>query len=400
MGSTDTQIIRAGSVWTCDGFIDRQLVVIQGSHIAALEPWGTDLSSDWPVVDASDLMVVPGLVDLQVNGALGHSFQQADLDYFDAAIGYHLAAGTTTILPTLITAPADLLCASLKGLADYLAGSHPANLPGIHLEGPFLAPDKAGAHDPTALTLPDLKVATRFMQASGGQLKMVTLAPELPDAAAVIRMFHESGVVVAAGHSAATFAQMKAAVSAGLSMLTHAGNASDWPHRAVGNFGFMASEPGVVGSFLAIPELAGGIIMDGFHVHPALLAPIVRAKGRERVILVSDASTIAGCEPGHYSGGGLDVTVHAQGYATSGRGGGWLAGSTITLLDALRNAVRLADVSLVDAVYMATTAPARVIGVDDLLGQIRAGFSADLLLLDDELTLHGVMARGGWISGG
>jgi N-acetylglucosamine-6-phosphate deacetylase len=383
--------VRAGKLWTPDGWLSDSTLTITDGRISAIGPAADD------GLNVPDGIVIPGLVDLQVNGALNHSFQSQDRAHFVDILRYHLRAGTTTLLPTLITAPEATLLKSLSELSAYNVDL-PVTLPGIHLEGPFLAPEKSGAHDTTALCDPDLSLAQRYFDAARGNLRLLTLAPELPGADTVIRFFAERSVVVSAGHSAAPFNAMQAAVNAGLSLVTHAGNASDWPHRAMGAMGFMTSEPGVVGSLLAIEELSGGVIMDGFHFHPALLAPLLKVKGVEKLLLVSDASTVAGCEPGSYTSGGLIVEVHPEGYATSGRGGGWLAGSTITLLDAVQRAVKLAGISLHDAVTMAALTPARFLNLHDRKGHLNIGADADLLVLDADLNLRHVVAQGMLVS--
>ncbi|MBW7885082.1 MAG: N-acetylglucosamine-6-phosphate deacetylase [Caldilineaceae bacterium] len=387
------QGVRGGQVWTPQGFVAGHIVRFDGAHIAAVDAIGAaDTAAD--LLDASDGYVVPGLVDVQVNGALGWSFQAHHRAHFDAIVAYHRQRGTTTLLPTLVTADVPTLLQSLKVLAEYLAHAHGAWLPGIHLEGPFLSPLKSGAHDAAALRNPDLALVQQFLAAARGRLAMVTLAPELMGSLPVIKHLAEHGIIVAAGHTAATYAQMKRAMAAGLSCVTHAGNASDWPHRAQGELGFMASEPGIVGTLLAEPDLACSVILDGYHFHPALLPPLVRVKNPGRVFLISDASTGAGCPPGEYESGGLHVTIHPEGFATSGRGGGWLAGSTITLLDAVQRAVRLAGMSLHEAVAMATHAPAKLLGINGRKGTLSPGSDADLLVLNRDLTLRAVIVGG------
>lgn len=386
--------IRAGQVWTAEGFLSGRTVVLEAGKIAGLYEQRQVSLPEEAVLNAADAILIPGLIDIQVNGALGWSFQAAHRNHFDEIVQFHLQAGTTTLLPTLVTADAELLLESLTVLADYLDEAGPINLPGIHLEGPFLAPEKSGAHDPEALRNPDLALSRRFDEAAQGRLQIVTLAPELPGARPVIEYFAGRDVLVSAGHSAATYADMVDAIDAGLSLVTHAGNASDWPHRAPGELGFMASEPGVVGALLAEPALAGSVILDGYHFHPALLSPLVRLKGREQILLISDASTVAGSPPGDYESGGLRVTVHPEGFATSGRGGGWLAGSTITALAAVQRAVTLANLSLHEAVFLATLGPARKLGLEQRKGRIQAGWDADLVVLDPDLSLRHVIAAG------
>ena len=389
--STHPRAIFAGQIWTPDGFREQGTIWLADGRVLGVDG---AVTSGNGVLDASDAIVIPGLIDIQVNGALNWSFQAQHRPHFDAILAHHRSRGTTTLLPTLITAPVETLVESLGVLADYLDAAPDMTLPGIHLEGPFLSPEKSGAHDPAALILPDVATAQRFVAAARGRISIFTLAPELAGALPVIEALASQGIVVSAGHTAATYAVMQAARRAGLSCVTHAGNASDWPHRAPGPLGFMASEPGIVGTLLADPKLTAGVIMDGYHFHPALLSPLVQVKGADHVVLVSDASTVAGCAPGEYTGGGLNVTVHPEGFATSGRGGGWLAGSTITLLDAVQRAVELALLPLHTAVYMATYAPARLLGLTPHKGTLAPGSDADLLVLDRELNLRHVLIRG------
>lgn len=373
--------------WQCIDLADGRIAAIRSME--GTEPEGEAL-------DARDGLVIPGLIDVQVNGALGWSFQHVHRAHFEAILRYHLMGGTTTLLPTLITAPESVLVESLSTLAEHLDGQQIVSTPGIHLEGPFLSPEKSGAHDSAALQMPDRALMGRLIAAGRERIRLVTLAPELPGAPDLIADLAGQGIIVAAGHSAARYEQMLSAVEHGLGWITHAGNASDWPYRAPGPLGFMASEPGLVGSLLADDRLGGTVIMDGFHFHPALLKSVLQLKGPEKLLLISDASSVAGCPPGQYSSGGLEVEVHAGGFATSGRGGGWLAGSTIRLMDAVRRAVKLAGIDLAAAVHMASTGPAAMIGLEATKGRIAPGFEADLLVLNHDLSLRHVIV-GGWL---
>ena len=373
-------MIHAGAAYTSSGALRDVSIVLDAGRIRAIEAGFSAFATGAAVIDARDCIVTAGLIDIQVNGALGHSFQARDIAHVDDVLHYHISRGATSLLPTLITAPEDTLLASLRALAAAVAR---AGLPGIHLEGPFLAPAKSGAHDPDALRLPDLALLKQLLDAATHDgvcaIHMLTLAPELPGSIALIQELARRGIVVCAGHSAATYDQMCAAVDAGLSFVTHAGNASDWPHRAENALGFMGSEPGVVGAFLSLDALAGAVILDGFHQHPALLKPLLRAKGRDRLALTSDASTVAGCLPGDYDAGGIAARVDTRGFARSLRGGNWLAGSTITLRDAVQNAVRLSGLDFSDAIALATTTPARVLGLAHK-GVIAPQADADLLV--------------------
>ncbi|MSP13449.1 MAG: N-acetylglucosamine-6-phosphate deacetylase [Chloroflexi bacterium] len=397
--TTSIHSLICGEILTPQSKLAHHIISISEGKISALSPsLNTDQAdgrgiSDG-VLDVRDGLVVPGLIDLQVNGALNWSFQSQDYQHFAEVVAFHLSAGTTTMLPTLITAAEDVLLAGIRTLTAALQDFAPATLPGIHIEGPFLSPQRKGAHDEHALRLPDLALAHKLVAAGGGHIRLFTLAPELPGSTPLISYLVQQGVIVAAGHSQATYKDMRQAIAAGLTFVTHAGNVSDWPYRAMGELGFMTSEPGVVGSLMAETELAGSIILDGFHFHPALLPPLLRLKGTDRLLLVSDASTAAGCPPGEYRNGGLHVIIHPAGFATAGGGGGYLAGSTITLLQAVQRAVYLSGVSLTDALAMATVGPARLLGMADHKGHIQPGADADLLVLNRDLTLRHVIAGG------
>ncbi|HEY9075861.1 MAG TPA: N-acetylglucosamine-6-phosphate deacetylase [Anaerolineaceae bacterium] len=383
------QTILAGEAWTPTRKLCDCQIEIAGGRITRLTPGVHRLTAG--AIDARDGIVISGLIDLQVNGALGWSFQAEHAAHWDEILVYHHARGTTTLLPTLVTAPPDVLEESLLALSAYL-DAHPGAAAGIHLEGPFLSPEKRGAHDETALQAPSLPLLQRFERATGKHLRLVTLAPELPGALELIAYLAKRGILVSAGHSTAGYTEMQAAVQAGLRLVTHAGNASDWPLRRLGKENFLRSEPALVGSLLALDELSGGVILDGFHFHPALLKPLLKVKGPGKIFLVSDAAPMAGCPPGEYLSGGLAAVVHAEGYITSGRGEGvgWLAGSAITLLDALQRAVSLAGLPFGAALRMATLTPATILGIQRRKGCLRVGADGDLVILNRDLSLRAV----------
>ena len=328
-----------------------------------------------------DATLVPGLVDLQVNGGAGAAYSDADRAARKRAMSFHLRRGTTSMLATLVSAPLERLESALARLAEDLGEGGP--LVGIHLEGPFLSEEKCGAHSRENLCDPTPERVDRLLAKAGSGLRMVTLAPERDGALDATARFHRAGAVVSAGHSRATRSQLRDAIDQGLSFMTHVGNASDWPDRPYDpERGYRRSEPGMVGTFLCDPELRGSVIMDGHHLHPELVRALVELRGPGSVALISDATPAAGLAPGRYQLGGLDAEIHAGGYATAGGG---LAGSVIPLVSAVREAVCSATLSLADAVRMATVTPADVIGLEARKGRIEPGFDADLLVLDDDL---------------
>jgi N-acetylglucosamine-6-phosphate deacetylase len=334
--------------------------------------------------------LAPGLVDLQVNGGAGIAFDDADAAKRRRATEFHLRAGTTSLLATLVSAPLDQLEHALGRLLGDVSASGPVI--GLHLEGPFLVEAKRGAHAAAPLCDPTPERVGPLLDVAQGALRMVTLAPERAGALAAIERLVRAGAVVAAGHSRATLAEVRAAVERGLSFVTHVGNASDWPARVLDPaLGRRVSEPNLVGAFLVERRLRGSVILDGHHLHPELARALVELRGPDAVALVSDATPAAGLPPGRYKIGGLDAEIREGGLATTGEG---LAGSAVTLLDTVRVAVRAAGLSLATALRMASAVPAAVLGLGDKKGCIVAGADADLLVLGPDLALRAVYRAG------
>ena len=357
-----------------DGVREGVRVVIDDGRIAGLEAAPSPTSGDEVFDDAT---LLPGLVDLQVNGADGAAYDAVEAGERARATHYHVERGTTSLLATLVTAPVDRLRSALARLAEDVDPRGP--VVGIHLEGPFLSEAKSGAHTRDWLCDPTLPAVEGLLAKAAGTLRLVTLAPELPGALEAIARFVAAGAVVAAGHSVATTDQLRRAIDAGLDFITHLGNASDWPSRPFDEgLHFRRSEPGLVGTFLFERRLRGSLILDGHHLHPELARALVSLRGADQVVLVSDATPATGLPPGRYPLGGLDTTIHAGGYATAGEG---LAGSVIPLLTAVQVAVEVAGIALVDAVQMASATPARIIGLEGRKGALIQGADADLVLV-------------------
>jgi N-acetylglucosamine-6-phosphate deacetylase len=317
-----------------------------------------------PRLDAE--IVSPGLVDLQVNGGFGLEVG-GDAQALRVLAGRLPSTGVTTFLPTAVSSGA----VDYRALAAAFAsarGAAGARMPGLHLEGPLLAPARAGAHRAAEIanagaTLDD--VLGELIAA--GVVRLVTLAPERPGAIALIHRLRDAAVTVSIGHSDATFEQAVAGIDAGATLATHLYNAmSPLHHRA----------PGVVGAALADDRVTIMLIADGMHVHPAALNVALRSKGAERVVLVTDAIAAAGAPPGPYALAGVEVISDGR---TARLADGTLAGSTLTLDRAVRMMAGVAGARLADALAMASTVPAAAIGLKDV-GRIAVGQAADLAL--------------------
>ncbi len=371
-----TTLVRGGRLVDAGGVVEGGWVLLAGDAVAATgtgHPPPADERVDLPGAD-----LVPGFVDLHAHGGGGHSFDDGP-DAVRAALAVHRAAGTTRSVVSLVAAPLTELEVSLAGIAD-LAAADPTVL-GAHLEGPFLAPTRRGAHDPRHLRAPTRADVDRLLAAARGTLRQVTVAPELPGALDAVRAFAAAGTTVAVGHTEADAARTADAFHAGARLLTHALNAMPGLHHR---------EPGPVGAALADPRVTLELVLDGVHVHPVVAALLVSgAPGR--VALVTDAMAAAGGADGEHRLGALEVTVRGGRAVLAGTD--TIAGSTLTQDAALRNALA-AGVDEVAAVAALTAVPARALGLGHRYGRLAPGYAADVVALGADRSVTAVWAAG------
>ena len=330
-------------------------------------------------IDGHGLSLAPGFIDLQFNGAFGHDFTAEPGSIWQ--VGQELPRyGVTAFLPTVITAPLERTAAAQEVLCTGAPdGYHGAQALGLHVEGPFLNPEKKGAHNPEYLRLPDLDAIKDWSPRNG--VRLVTLAPELAGAGDVIARLTERGVVVSAGHSTLGYEQAGAAFQLGVRCGTHLFNAMPpLNHRT----------PGLAGALLGNPNVGAGIIVDGLHVHPAMVALAWRLKGGRGLFLVTDAMAAAGMPPGTYQLGGL--TVHVDGVSAC-LDDGTLAGSLLSMDVALRNLIAFTGCSPAEALPALTRVPADLLAMPEK-GRLLAGCDADLVLLSADLQVQGTIVAG------
>ena len=350
-------------------------VVVSGGRVEAVlaDPRDGDLPARRRDVAG---LLAPGFVDLQVNGAFGSDVgvDAAALEAISRALP---STGVTAWLPTAISWPLE----RYAGLFDAVerAGSAPgARILGVHLEGPFLAPSRRGAHDPENLRPVD---AGALRELLAGPVRVMTLAPELPGALEAIEQIVAAGAAASAGHTDATYAEVLRAADAGLTLGTHLFNAmSPLQHR----------EPGTAGALLSDPRLRTGIIPDGIHVDPAVVRIAYASKGADGLILVTDAMQAAGMPDGAYELSGRAVRVE-DGVARLDDG--TLAGATVTMDEAVRRAARFSGAGLVTAITMATRTPARALGLERI-GEIAPGAEADLVVLAPDGAVEETLVAG------
>jgi len=352
---------------------------LAGGTIAAVGPGKASRQA----VDASGFIITPGFVDVHTHGGGGFSFQTTAPEEIRAYARWAPTTGTTAFLPTLVGVAEGLPEAELRTSATAIEDGGPgAEALGIHLEGPYMNPRRRGAHDVSWLRLPDPAISERLLAAAAGHLRLITLAPELPGAHAAIHRFVAAGTVVSLGHSDATYEQALAAIPLGITHATHCFNAMPpLLHRA----------PGALGAIVECEQILGELIGDGIHVQPAAMRVLIRALGPERTVVITDALAAAGAAAGTFSLGDQAARV-VDGVARLADG--TIAGSVLTMDQALRNLVRLVGVPLPSAVAMLTRNPARSVGVGDRKGLLAPGYDADLVMLDDALTVQATLCRG------
>lgn len=328
--------------------------------------------------------VMPGFVDTHSHGGGGGSFSAASTADTSAAVALHRRHGTTTMIASLVTASPDDLLHEVGALAaDVRAGL----IDGIHLEGPWLSTVRCGAHQPALMRDPDPAEIDRLLAAAAGTIRMVTIAPERPGALAAIRQFIDAGVVVAVGHTEATYEQTRAAIAAGATVATHLFNAMRPIDRR---------EPGPVIALIEEPSVTVELITDGVHLDPAIYRHVMRSVRPDRISLITDAMAATGMPDGRYQLGPVPVDV-TDGVAFVG-GTDTVAGSTATMDQVVRFALAHCGLDRDDALMLvarqASLNPARALGLP--AGDLIPGAAADLVVLDPDLSVTGVLRRGVW----
>ncbi len=366
------------------GIVEDGWVAVDHGRITAL---GSSDTSQPPrgdgheEIDLGGRWIIPGFVDLHVHGGGGKSLTVGDADEALGALALHRAHGTTTTLASLLTAPIEDIVRGAEVLADLADDGHIA---GIHLEGPFLSHIRCGAQDPASLLAPDHSALDRMLSAARGHVRQVTIAPELPGAIDLIKHVVDAGAVAAIGHTDATYTQTIAGIEAGARLATHLFNGMRGVHHR---------EPGPVAALLEHPDTVVELVADGVHLHDAVTAMVFRHVGAGRVAMITDAMAAAGARDGTYPLG--PQMVHVQNGVALLEGTQAIAGSTLTLDSALRRVVT-AGVPMVDAVTAISATPARVLGLDHEVGTLAPGLIANLLVLDADLGVEGIMIDGDW----
>lgn len=382
MKQVSQQTVLRGRIVLEDGILEDGIVAMEGETIQYAGPPLAEYRQAAEYI-RTDGYIWPGLIDIHIHGAGGSDVMDGTPEAIATISRTLMRFGVTGFLATTVTGNKPQLERAMSNVvnqAPYLVDG--AEVLGIHLEGPWICPERCGAQNPAFIVDPEPEDAAWAIDKSEGTLRVVTMAPERPGAMDTIRELTKRGVIVSVGHTDATYEQVLAAAEAGATHLTHCFNAMRGLHHR---------EPGVVGAGLVDDRFTVELIADGYHVHPGVIKLLAKVKGPDDMMLISDGMRAVGMPAGEYELGGLRVfsdeeTVHIE--------NGSLAGSLLTLDAAVRNTVTYGDIPLYKAVKMASLTPAKRIGVDGEMGSIREGKLADLVIVDDQCRVERVWRKG------
>lgn len=378
--------IDAKSIFTPTSILENGCVVVNDvGKIQFVGPVSKAPGDIAQTFHADDFILTPGLVDIHVHGGYGIAFGSGDKweEDLNTYSEWVLTTGVTDFLCSLEAPNHQELCKMIEAYISFLEKGLPgANCVGIHLEGPFLNPEKKGAFNPAWLRNPNIDEAREYIRIGGKWIKQMTMAPELPGADEVAAEFRRAGITIALGHSNADYETARAALKGDFTHVTHTFNAQTGLHHR---------KPGVAGAVMSSDEITAELIADNIHVKPGAMRVLFRAVGTQRVVLITDAITGAGLPDGIYTSVGYKITVK-DGQVTLDDG--TLAGSSAILNKCVRNVHQLGDVSVREAIRMATLNPAQAIHMDDQIGVIATGRDANLILLDKDFEVQMSMVKG------
>lgn len=329
--------------------------------------------------------LVPGFIDMHVHGANGSDVMDATSEALSTISAALAKEGTTAFLATTMTAGSEKIEATLKAVNSYMREQEKtkgAKILGVHLEGPFLSPKKVGAQRADDILLPKKEYIEKWQKLSDNVIKLVTLAPELTGSELFIKYLVENNIIASIGHTDATYAQTMSGVDAGATHATHLFNAMRGIHQR---------EPGAVTAILLSEKVMAELILDGVHLDPAIVRLVLKLKGKEKIILVTDAMRAKCLRAGVYDLGGQAVTVEDD---VASLADGTLAGSVLKMNSALKNFMEFTGASLVDAIECTSLNPARALGIDKNTGSIAEGKNADLVVLDEQFNVVLTMCEG------
>jgi N-acetylglucosamine-6-phosphate deacetylase len=380
--------IFAKEIITPETIIPQGVVLVEGKKILQVGSRSTVRVADdeFEMLHFEGQTLVPGFIDVHIHGGQGRDVMEGSLEAIEVVSKFLAAHGTTSYLATTVTASPIVTIQAVENLGKLISqDTGGARVLGLHLEGPFISQEKRGVHPSEHIRPPSTRIFDELVKMSNNQVKLITLAPETPGGLDFIRHIRAKGILVSLGHSNATGEVARQAIQAGASNATHTFNAMrNFNHR----------EPGILGAVLTDSRIWAELIADGVHVDPVAIQMLLKCKGPRRILLITDALSAAGMPDGDYQLGSLPIRV-SEGVCRSREG--VLAGSTLTQDRALRNIVSWTGLPLEEAVYMVSRNPAESVGVSGFKGSIQAGYDADLVLLNYDLSVQATVCEGAFV---
>lgn len=372
-------LIKNGNIITDDKIIEGKNLIINEGKICAI----TDDAPDIPdVIDAKGLFVSPGFIDIHIHGAGGYDVMDGSVEAINGISKIIAEHGTTSFFPTTMTTSVDDIKHAVQAVKEAIKlNRNTANIMGMHLEGPFINPVFKGAQEERFIVKPSIKLLSYILDDDFSILKRITIAPEIEGSHELIKFLVGHGIVVSAGHSNGTYDEIMDAIGMGVTHSTHLYNAM----RALNH-----REPGVVGAIFD-SSITTEFIADGIHIHFAAIRVAISIKGYKSCALITDAMRACCMKDGVYSLGGQEVFVKENAARLKG---GTLAGSTLTLDRAVRNVLKNTSLNIAEAVSMATSVPAKIMGIDNRKGYIKQGHDADIIIFDNGINIKNAIIGG------
>ena len=363
-------LIKNCDVFTPLRMIQSGSILIEGEKIKRVGQFGdSGIPPGTRIFNFKKKIAVPGFIDIHLHGGKGVEFTDSSPESIIAALKAHLKNGTTSLLPTLMTASHDQILNTIRTFLDIKKNTPDIpDIIGLNLEGPYISKEKKGAQPTQYIRRPSLAEMKEYVKVSQGSIKIVTVAPEIDGINAFIRYLTAQNIITSAGHTNASFEQTQQAIEAGVRLATHLFNAMR---------GIAHREPGAAGALLLSDEVYAEVVADGIHIHPSILSLIARAKPLEKIILVTDATRFYGVKQG-------------ASYSKEGK----LFGSNTALDLALKHMTRFTGMPFIKTLKTVTTNPARLLKIEDRKGLLKKGCDADILILDKEYKLQDVFLRG------
>lgn len=375
------RLIKNGVVFEHKKGFDKKDILIENGRISKIQKEINLRGCE--VLDACGCYVVPGFIDIHTHGAKGLDVMTPNFETLESLSLFYASKGVTSFLPTVLTASLEEINDALENIKNAIEkGTKGSKIIGINMEGPFINYRNKGAQPGEHIITPTVELIEGFIKRSGNNIRLMTIAPEVSGAMEVVEYFKGKGITFAAGHSSLDYSSAINAFNAGFNHITHLFNAMTGIHHR---------EPGLAGAALDSENVTVEIIADGIHVDPAVVRMAIKCKTPHKVVLITDSTVGAGIEEGVLSFGGQKIIVK-NGSAVLENG--VLAGSTLTMADGVKNMVEKFNVSLEDAVIMASENPARVINVESRKGSLSYGKDADIVILDSDIRVLATIVEG------